>query len=157
MKPSSVDRTIAAAKDLGLAIELREMTASTRTAEEAAQACDCMLGQIVKSLVFQGAESNALHLLLIAGNNQADLAMTEQNVGEKLIRADPKKVRKETGFAIGGVAPIGHLVPLPIWMDETLLEYYNVWAAAGAPNTVFKVSPSMLAEKIGAKVSKLAP
>ncbi len=156
MKPSSTDRTIDAANTLDLSIELREMAASTRTAEEAAQACACALGQIVKSLVFQGAESNALHLLLIAGNNQADLEMAEIKVGEKLIRADPKRVRKETGFAIGGVAPIGHLTALPIWMDETLLQYESVWAAAGAPNTVFKVSPSLLAEKTGAKVAQLA-
>ena len=155
MKPSSTERTQNAAEELNLPIELREMSASTRTAEEAAQACACTLGQIVKSLVFQGAKSNSLLLLLIAGDKQMDLEVAAQTIGEPLIRADPKRVRKETGFAIGGVAPIGHLTPMPIWMDNNLLKHDKVWAAAGAPNMVFEVSPTMLAEKVGAKVANL--
>jgi prolyl-tRNA editing enzyme YbaK/EbsC (Cys-tRNA(Pro) deacylase) len=152
----SVNRVKAAAEAAGLATEILRMPDSTRTAEEAAAACGCEVGQIVKSLIFKGAESGALKLLLVSGSNQVDLAKAAAAAGEPLERADPKEVREITGFAIGGVAPIGHLVPVATWMDEDLLGYEKIWAAAGAPNAVFETGPAALRDAAGATVARLS-
>ena len=141
---ASTERVMQAASAASLDIEIRIMPESTRTAEEAARACGCSVGQIVKSLVFQRVDTGALVLLLIAGDRMADLAAIAPQVGAELVRADPKRVRRETGFAIGGVAPIGHLTALPVFMDASLLGHDTVWAAAGAPNAVFRVDPKRL-------------
>jgi prolyl-tRNA editing enzyme YbaK/EbsC (Cys-tRNA(Pro) deacylase) len=153
---SSIDRVKAALSAAGLKVEVMTMPASTRTAQEAADACGCNVAQIVKSLVFEGADTGALVLLLVSGRNQVDMDRAREVVGEPLKRADIKRVRDETGFAIGGVAPLGHTAPLRTWIDETLLEFDAVWAAAGAPNTVFEIDPVALKEAIGAPVAKLA-
>lgn len=131
------------------------MPASTRTAEEAAAACECDVAQIVKSLIFEGVETGELILLLVSGRHQVNMDKAREAVGEPLKRADIKRVRDETGFAIGGVAPLGHTAPLRTWMDETLLEFDVVWAAAGAPNTVFQVNPSDLKNAIDARAVRL--
>ena len=121
MKPlGSIERVEQAAAAAGLAIEIRRMGASTRTAEEAAQQCGCATGQIVKSLVFQGNDSGRLYLFLMPGSNQLDLDKAAALTAEPLSRADPRKIRDETGFAIGGVAPIGHLIALAAFADEAL-------------------------------------
>ena len=130
----SVNRVKAAAEAAGLTVEILRMPDSTRTAAEAAAACGCDVAQIVKSLIFKGGESGALKLLLVSGANQVDLEKAAALVGEPLERADPKEVREITGFAIGGVSPLGHMSPVETWMDETLLGFGTVWAAAGAPN-----------------------
>ena len=145
-KKSSKDRVRAAGVALGLDVEIVSMPASTRTAEEAAIACACAIGQIVKSLIFQRHDNAHLALLLIAGDNRADMDLAARVVGTNLDRADPKKVRSETGFAIGGVAPIGHLCEMEVYMDPALLIHDVVWAAAGAPNCVFAVAPKALLE-----------
>lgn len=132
------------------------MPASTRTAQEAADACGCDVAQIVKSLIFEGTETGDLVLLLVSGRHQVDMDKAHEAVGESLKRAEIKRVRDETGFAIGGVAPLGHTAPLRTWIDKTLLEFDAVWAAAGAPNTVFEVNPAALKEATGAPVVKLA-
>jgi len=152
----SVNRVKAAAEAAGLSTEILRMPDSTRTAEEAAAACGCDVAQIVKSLIFKGAESGALKLLLVSGSNQVDLEKAAAAAGEPLERADPKEVREITGFAIGGVAPIGHLAPVATWMDETLLSHKTVWAAAGAPNAVFEVDPAALRDAAGATVAALS-
>ncbi|WP_193188582.1 YbaK/EbsC family protein [Nisaea sediminum] len=152
----SVNRVKAAAEAAGLATEILRMPDSTRTAEEAATACGCEVGQIVKSLIFKGAESGELKLLLVSGSNQVDLGKAAALAGEPLERADPKEVREITGFAIGGVAPIGHLLPVASWMDEDLLGYGKIWAAAGAPNAVFETEPDALRDAAGATVAKLS-
>lgn len=123
---SSTDRVIGAAEATGLPIEVVTMPASTRTAEEAAAACGCAVGQIVKSLVFQGHRTGRLYLLLVSGSNKVDMDKAAALAGEKLDRADPRLVRERTGFAIGGVAPIGHLEPCPVLMDKDLLQYQTV-------------------------------
>lgn len=143
-KKSSKDRVREAGIQLGLDIEIVSMPSSTRTAEEAADACGCSVGQIVKSLIFQRHDNAHLALLLIAGDNRADMDLAAKVVGTSLDRADPKKVRAETGFAIGGVAPIGHLCAMEVYMDPALLKHETVWAAAGAPNSVFEVAPKVL-------------
>lgn len=149
---ASIERVARAAEAAGLDIDIRLMPESTRTAEEAARACGCSVSQIVKSLVFQRVDTRALVLLLIAGDRMADLPSVAREVGAELVRADPKRVRRETGFAIGGVAPIGHLATLPVFMDASLLRHNTVWAAAGAPNAVFRVDPKQLCEAASATV-----
>ena len=152
MAGSSIERVELAAKAANLPIFIQRMDQSTRTAQEAADACGCMLDQIVKSLIFEGAETGALKLLLVAGGNRIDMALAPDYVGEGLIRADPRLVRERTGFAIGGVAPIGHLQPIDCFMDRKLLDFTQVWAAAGRPDSVFRVDPHKLLKVTGATV-----
>lgn len=146
----SLKRVRQAAMDLKLAIEIVGMPESTRTAEEAARACGCAVGQIVKSLVFHGETSNTLKLFLVGGDRQLDLEVAAKVAGEKLRRAAPHTIREITGFAIGGVAPIGHLTPLETWMDPSLLDHAQVWAAAGTPHHVFAIAPDVLLKTTGA-------
>ncbi len=147
----SVKRVENTAQQLGLDIAVVRMPESTRTAEEAAVACGCDVAQIVKSLIFEGVDSGALKLLLVSGANTVDLDKAAGQVGEKLARADARAVREKTGFAIGGVAPIGHMTPVETFIDADLLDHDTVWAAAGAPNAVFEVNPQRLAQLTGAK------
>ena len=151
----SVHRVKAAAAELGLAIEIRRL-GNSRTAEDAARACGCAVGQIVKSLVFRGRHSGGLVLLLVSGANRVDMELAAQAAGEPLERADADEVRARTGFAIGGVAPIGHLEAPRIWIDSDLMRFATVWAAAGAPDAVFAVAPADLARATGAAPVTLA-
>lgn len=141
-----------AADALALAVRVVEMAQSTRTAEEAAAACGCAVGQIIKSLVFRGRQSGKPMLLLVSGVNRVDQAGVAAVIGEALDRPDAAFVREVTGFAIGGIPPFGHAQPLPTWLDEDLLQYETVWAAAGSPEAVFEVDPRRLVEAIGAMV-----
>jgi len=141
---SSFDRVMHAAEIMQLEIDTAIMPQSTRTAEEAAQACGCDLGQIVKSLVFERSDNSELVLVLVSGSNNADMNKLQHYFGTELVRAEPKKVRSITGFAIGGVSPIGHKVKLDGVMDEDLVQYDYVWAAAGKPDAVFKVNAKEL-------------
>lgn len=152
----SVRRVERAAAELGLDVQVRRMGDSTRTAEDAARACGCDVAQIVKSLVFKGGDSGDLILLLVSGANQVDPDMASRAVGEPLLRADANEVRARTGFAIGGVSPIGHLEAPRIWMDEMLLTYPTVWAAAGAPDAVFEIAPDALRQATGAVAARLS-
>src|SRR5262249_41707590 len=145
-----------AAAEAGLAIEVKRMGASTRTAEEAAQQCGCAVAQIVKSLVFEGEQSGKLYLFLVSGSNQLDLDKAAGLTAEPLKRADPRKIRDETGFAIGGVAPIGHRIAISAFADEALLSFDRVWAAAGAHDAVFAAEPAALVKAAGARPADLA-
>jgi prolyl-tRNA editing enzyme YbaK/EbsC (Cys-tRNA(Pro) deacylase) len=120
----------------------------SRTAEEAAQACGCEIDQIVKSLVFQG-ESGRIYLFLTAGGNRLDAERAATVAGEALGRADAETVRRETGFAIGGVAPIGHLAAPRIFADRRLADFAQVYAAAGTPRHVFAAEPRALVAASG--------
>ena len=151
LKPAA-RRVHAAADALGLEIEVREMTRSTRTAEEAAAACGCGVAQIVKSLVFKGRGTDTPYLLVVSGANRVDEKAVAANVGEKLERPDAQFVRDVTGYAIGGIPPFGHAERLETYIDEALLAHDLVWAAAGTPNALFSVSPAALAEATGAAV-----
>jgi prolyl-tRNA editing enzyme YbaK/EbsC (Cys-tRNA(Pro) deacylase) len=153
--PPSVNKVVAAAKALGLAIAPRLMPASTRTAHEAATACGCAVAQIVKSLLFTGAASGRSYLLLVSGANRVDEKAAARLLGEALQRPDAERVRAATGFAIGGIPPLGHATPSPVWLDEDLLAFDVVWAAAGHPNAVFAVDPKLLARATGATTAKL--
>lgn len=149
----SLARVKHALQAAGVASEPLEMAAETRTAQQAAEAAGCSLDQIVKSILFAGADSGRLYLFLTAGGNQVCADKASALAGEALGRADANTVRAVTGFAIGGVAPVGHLTASPVWMDPTLLAFAQVWAAAGTPRHIFAIAPDRLAALAGAKVS----
>jgi prolyl-tRNA editing enzyme YbaK/EbsC (Cys-tRNA(Pro) deacylase) len=153
---SSVERVRAALAAEGLACEVHELAASTRTAQEAAQAVGCTVGQIVKSLVFRAAASDRLVLALVSGTNRASEAKLEARLGEPVKRADAAFVRQRTGFAIGGVPPLGHASPALVLVDRDLLAFDLVWAAAGSPHAVFQVAPADLVRAAGGEVLDLA-
>jgi prolyl-tRNA editing enzyme YbaK/EbsC (Cys-tRNA(Pro) deacylase) len=136
----------------GLDCTVRHMDRTTRTAEQAAVTCGCAVGQIVKSLVFRGAQSGKPYLLLVSGANRVDEKRVAAHIGESLERPDAPYVREATGFSIGGIPPLGHATPLATFMDEALLAYDVVWAAAGTPDAVFPVAPAMLAEVTAATI-----
>lgn len=150
--PASARRVADAARTLGLEIAINEMPDSTRTAEEAASACGCSVGQIVKSLIFAGKESSAPVLLLVSGSNRVNEKAVGRLLGEKLTRPDAAFVREQTGYAIGGIPPLGHANRIRTLIDQDLLAHDTVWAAAGTPNCVFAVSPRALAEATHAEV-----
>ena len=153
---ASPRRVSEAAQALGLEIAVHVMAHSTRTAEEAAAACACKVGQIVKSLVFKGRGSGKALLFLVAGDNRLDEKVAAELAGEALEKPDARFVREETGFAIGGVPPFGHKNPLATFMDEDLCIHETVWAAAGAPNAVFPIAPNLLCEATSARLARLA-
>ena len=151
--PDAAARVADAARALGLAIEVRQMPASTRTAEDAAATCGCALGQIVKSLVFRGRASGEPVLLLVSGVNRVNEKGLVAVLGEAVKRVDADAVRALTGFAIGGIPPFGHATRLRTVLDRDLLAHDVVWAAAGTPDCVFAVAPQALAEAVGAIVA----
>jgi prolyl-tRNA editing enzyme YbaK/EbsC (Cys-tRNA(Pro) deacylase) len=152
----SLSRVVAALQAAGVAAVPVEMAAETRTAEQAAAAAGCALDQIVKSIILQGAVTGRLHLFLTAGGNRVDMAAATALAGEALGRADADTVRRVTGFAIGGVAPVGHLDPLPVHADPRLLAFDVVWAAAGTPRHIFAIAPEVLVRITGATVAPFA-
>ena len=149
----SLARVRADAARRGLAIEPMQLDAGTRTAEDAARACGCDLDQIVKSIVFREAGSDRHLLLLTAGGTRVDPAKAATVAGAPLAKAEAASVRAITGFAIGGVAPVGHLTPMETWLDPRLLDFPTVWAAAGTPRHVFAVAPDALLAATGARVA----
>lgn len=132
---------------LGYDYDIIEFAESTRTAQEAAERVGCEVGQIVKSLVFKGKSSGKAILILTSGANRVDVKRFKVYVGEKIGRADPAFVRERTGFAIGGIPPLGHLHPLETYVDVDLLRHEKIWAAAGTPNAVFEL-PSRELQKM---------
>lgn len=129
---------------LGLKLQVVEMPASTRTAVEAAQAVGCDVGQIVKSLVFKTKRSNRPVLVIASGKNRVNEKKLETILGEPLGKADADFVREHTGFVIGGVPPLAHHEPIETFVDEDLLQYPTIWAAAGTPFAVFCLTPADL-------------
>lgn len=152
---SSTQRVQEALAALGIECRVVELPTSTRTAQEAANAVNCALGQIVKSLVFRGAQSDKPILVVASGSNRVNEARLGELVGEPISRADPVFVRTHTGFAIGGVAPLGHPAPIETYIDADLLQYGTVWAAAGTPNSVFEFSPVELQRMTSGRIIQL--
>ena len=144
-----------ALRKLGVNCHIIEFTESTHTAQEAADRVGCQLGQIVKSLIFKGKASNKGILVLTSGANRVDEKKLGAYAGETIGRADADFVRTVTGFAIGGVPPVGHAQPLETYIDEDLIQYPNVWAAAGTPNAVFELSSSDLVKITQGKVVRV--
>jgi prolyl-tRNA editing enzyme YbaK/EbsC (Cys-tRNA(Pro) deacylase) len=151
-QPDAVKRVAADAEAKGLKISIVETKTSARSAAEAADAVGAQVGQIVKSLVFRGRKSGDAYLLLVSGANRVDEAAMAVLLGEALERPDADFVRTATGFAIGGVSPLGGSAPLRTVMDEDLFQYATVWAAAGTPRHVFEVVPLQLRSATGASV-----
>jgi prolyl-tRNA editing enzyme YbaK/EbsC (Cys-tRNA(Pro) deacylase) len=145
-----------ALRALGLPADVRELDASTRTAPEAAAAVGCELGAIVKSLVFRGTGSGDPVLVLVSGDNRAVETRVAEEIGEPVARADADFVRAATGYAIGGVPPVGHPGPVRTLVDEDLLRFGEVWAAAGTPRAVFPIPPDALARAAGGRVTAIA-
>jgi len=137
---------------LGYDYTVIEAEESTRTAEEAAERVGCDVGQIVKSLIFQGKNSGKAILILTSGANQVDIKRIKNYANEKIGRADPEFVRECTGFAIGGVPPLGHNRSIDTYVDEDLLRYEEIWAAGGTPKAVFKMQASELPKMTGGKI-----
>ena len=133
--------------------DVLEMQSDTRTAQQAADAAGCAVDQIAKSIILRGDTSGKAVLFLTAGGNQVDADKAQQVAGETLSKADAAFVRAQTGFAIGGVSPIGHLTVPRCFMDPKLLDFPLIWAAAGTPRHIFSASPDELREKIGAQLS----
>ncbi|CAM3095320.1 Cys-tRNA(Pro) deacylase, prolyl-tRNA editing enzyme YbaK/EbsC [Paracoccus aminovorans] len=146
----SLRRVQSALEAAGLAVEIRETDDSARTAEGAAAAVGCTVDQIAKSIIFRGEDSGHVVLFLTAGGNRVDPAKATALAGQSLGKADAELVRAETGFAIGGVAPVGHLNWIEAWLDPRLLDFEQVWAAAGTPRHVFAIAPADLLRLTGA-------
>lgn len=142
--PPSAQRVQEALQHLGFTCQVLELPQSTRTAVEAAQAVGCTVGQIVKSLVFRGQETHKPILVLVSGANRVNEKALASLIGEPIEKADADFVREHTGFVIGGVPPIGHIQPLPTYIDQDLLQYEEIWAAAGTPHAVFRLNPTDL-------------
>ena len=143
-------------RGLGSNGKVIEFTESTRTAQEAADRVGCQLGQIVKSLIFKGRTSNKGILVLTSGSNRVDENMISQYMGEPIGRADPEFVRTVTGFAIGGVPPVGHAATVRTVADSALVEFAELWAAAGTPHAVFPLRGDQLARLTGAELAPIA-
>ncbi len=152
----SLRRVVAALDAAGVDVVPIEMAAETRTAQQAADAAGCALDQIAKSIIFQGQTTGEIVLFLTAGGNQVDPAKAGALAGEVLGRADADAVRAHTGFAIGGVSPVGHLNPVRSFMDPRLLEFDRIFAAAGTPRHIFPIAPQTLCQITGATVSDFA-
>ena len=150
----SVERVRAALEAAGIGAAVREMPSETRTAQMAADAVDCTLDQIAKSIIFRGGRSGEAVLFLTAGGNRVDAARAAALAGEPLDKADAALIRAQTGFAIGGVAPVGHLATIRAWFDPRLLDFDVIWAAAGTPRHVFPVAPRDLLRISGAQVAE---
>lgn len=148
----SLKRVGAALEALGLSADIREV-GQARTAQEAADSLGCHVDQIAKSIIFRAESSGQAVLFLTAGGHQVDAEKASLCAGEPLGKADAALIRAQTGFAIGGVAPIGHLNPIRAWLDPRLLEFDVVWAAAGTPRHVFPLNPIKLPEITRSQVS----
>lgn len=147
----SLARVKAALAASGAAVDVLEMDGSTRTAEDAARAAGCTVDQIAKSIIFRGEDSGHVVLFITAGGNRVDPARASALAGQPLGRADAALIRAETGFAIGGVAPVGHLTPPMAFFDPRLLDFDQVWAAAGTPRHIFAIAPRQLLAISGAQ------
>ena len=137
---SSVQRVEQALAALGIETSIVEFAASTRTAVEAAREIGCDVAQIAKSIVLRGLEDDSCILVIASGASRVDEKKVAALIGQPVGKADAAFVRARTGFAIGGVAPVGHAGPVTVLVEESLWSLDPIWAAAGAPNAVFCLS-----------------
>ncbi|MCC6953813.1 MAG: YbaK/EbsC family protein [Deltaproteobacteria bacterium] len=140
---------------LGLDFAVVTTPTTTRTAKEAADTLGCTVGQIVKSLLFKGTQSGRPILVIASGSNRVNERALGAMIGEPIVKPDADFVRSATGFAIGGVPPVGFPEPIETWIDRDLLHYSEVWAAAGSPFAVFKLDPSALPKLTGGQVVEI--
>jgi len=149
----SLNRVTRALRDAGLDTSPVELSDSARTAQEAADAVGCGLDQIAKSIIFRGENIGKAILFITAGGNQVCMNKASALANEPLGKADARLIRTQTGFAIGGVSPIGHLSPVRVFFDPKLLDFKTIWAAAGTPHHVFAINPANLQKISGGDVS----
>jgi Cys-tRNA(Pro) deacylase len=140
---------------LGYDYSVIEHAESTRTAQEAADRAGCQLGQIVKSLIFRGKVSGKPILVLTSGANRVDEKRISAYAGEAIGRAEADFVRTVTGYAIGGVPPIGHNEKMETYLDEDLLSHQTIWAAAGTPNAIFELKTEDLQKMTDGKIARV--
>jgi prolyl-tRNA editing enzyme YbaK/EbsC (Cys-tRNA(Pro) deacylase) len=150
LKPSAelVQQTV---RELGFPFKIVEFSKTTRTAAEAAAAIGCTVGQIAKSLIFK-TSSGSPFLVITSGANQVDEKVVGKFLEEEIFKADADFVREATGFAIGGVPPVGHPAPIKTLIDQDLFQHEVIWAAAGTPNAVFELTPEDLIKMTGGVV-----
>jgi prolyl-tRNA editing enzyme YbaK/EbsC (Cys-tRNA(Pro) deacylase) len=153
---SSAQKVQDALAAAGFSNQVVELPDSTRTSAEAAAAVGCAVEQIAKSLVFRGKQSGAAILVIASGGNRVDEKKLKALAVENISKPDADFVREQTGFVIGGVPPIGHAQPLRTFIDRDLWRYHEIWAAAGHPNAVFRLTPDELAAMTGGAVADLA-
>lgn len=152
----SVERVRAALLAAGHPDTIRSYPEGTRSAADAAAAVGCAVGQIAKSLVFRLAGSGRPVLVIASGANRVDPAKLGAALGAAVKRADAGWVREATGFAIGGVAPVGHLAPPRVLIDRALADFARIWAAAGSPQTVFETTAAALLRLTGGTLADIA-
>jgi Cys-tRNA(Pro) deacylase len=141
---------------LKISAEVLELPSSTRTAQDAANTLGCQVAEIAKSLIFETSDSHRPVLVIASGTNRVDEKKLAELVGEKMLRASPDFVHERTGFAIGGVPPLGHKEALQTFIDEDLKKYSVLWAAAGSPRAVFKTNAEDLLRMTAGAFAKLA-
>ena len=149
---SSAKKVQEVLKVLGLELQVVELQETTRTSADAARAVGCEVGQIAKSLVFRGQRTQRPILVIASGSNRVNEKRVGELISEPLGKADADFVRQKTGFVIGGVPPVGHAEKLEVFIDEDLLQYGEIWAAAGTPNAVFRLTPSDLVRMTGGRI-----
>ena len=152
---SSATKVQKALQEKGFTMLVLELPTSTRTALEAAQAVGCDVAQIVKSLIFKAKQTEKPILVIASGANRVNEKAIEALIGEPLGKADADYVRQQTGFVIGGVPPLGHIQPIQTFIDQDLFQYDEIWAAAGTPNAVFRLTPTVLLEITAGQVVKI--
>ncbi|MBN8547682.1 MAG: YbaK/EbsC family protein [Deltaproteobacteria bacterium] len=151
----SAQRVQAALREAGLDSQVVELPSSTRTAKEAAQALQCEVAHIAKSLIFEGGHSHQAILVIASGTNRVDEKLLEALAGEPIQKASADFVREKTGFAIGGVSPVGHSEKPKTFLDQDLQSFPVLWAAAGTPHAVFKTTAQDLQRMTGAAFVKI--
>ena len=155
MKPATAPSALKVQAVLGPDFQVLEFEASTRTSQEAASAIGCTVAEIAKSLIFKSAEGRAV-LVIVSGANRVDEKKVQMLLGQRISRADADFVRDRTGFAIGGVPPVGHTSRPVVLIDRDLQRFPYVWAAGGTPNAVFRIAPADLIRLTEGQVADVA-
>jgi Cys-tRNA(Pro) deacylase len=156
MKPATAASALKVQAALGPDYQVLEFDAGTRTAVDAAAAIGCAVAEIAKSLIFRAEPSGRAVLAIVSGDKRVDERKLGEIVGERIVRADADFVREKTGFAIGGVPPLGCAEPLTTLIDESLSAFATIWAAAGTPNAVFRLTPADLLRLTGGTRAAIA-
>ncbi len=149
---ASAQKVQAALQQLGITLQVVELPNTTRSASDAAQAIGCGVEQIAKSLVFRSKQTQRPILIIASGTNRVNEKRIGELLGEPIEKADADFVRQKTGFAIGGVPPVGHTEQPAVFIDEDLLHYDEIWAAAGTPHAVFRLLPADLVTMTNGRV-----
>ena len=151
-KHNSQLKVVDAFKQKGIEIDILNLDVSTKTSQEAADAVGCDIEQIAKSIVFFESIQNKLVQIFISGPNKVNLESFQKQTNLRIEKADAEYVRESTGFAIGGVAPLGHKNRPLYFIDETLIDFHEVWCAAGTPSSLFKLKTEDLLKATEAKI-----